>query len=161
MIRQLAAIALVFAASCGTAAAAGWSYKSLPYFGETVPSAVVRAADGREGYFFCFPGRSGVIFTATIEAEDKRPNHRGEQQIDYRKLKVTVKWAVDGAPGASRKWEKQGLTVTADEPTSKALLQALRAAKRDLVVSWGRKTVTFGAAGASKALASLAKACGA
>jgi len=111
-------------------------------------------------FFTCFPGRGGVIFSAVIEVEDKRPNHRGEQEIDYDKIKVTVTWAVDGTPGAARKWEKQGLTVTADEPTSMAVLQAVRMAKRDLVVTWGRKMVTFSVAGAGKALARLAKACG-
>ena len=70
-----------------------------------------------------------------------------------------MKWSVDGVAGATRKWEKQGLSVTADAATTRALLEALRSAKQELVVTWGRKSAAFSAAGAAKALGALSKAC--
>lgn len=161
MILRLALSAVVMALCCSTAGAAGWSYKLVQMFDDKIPTATATAADGRQAIFMCFPGRQGIVFTTGIEIEDNRPNHRGEQHVDYDKLKVTVKWTVDGAAGSPRKWEKQGLSVTADAAASAAVMKALRSAERELVVTWGRKSVTYTASGAGKALGSLAKACGA
>jgi hypothetical protein len=159
MILRLAFSAVVLALGCSTAGAAGWNYKMVRMFDDNVGIASTTSADGRQASFVCNPAAGGLTFFSDIEVLDKRPNHRGEQKIDYRTLKVTIKWSVDGVPGPARKWEKHGPTAAADATTSGQLLAALRSAKRDLVVTWGRTSVAYSAAGASKALSALSKAC--
>ncbi|RYH02052.1 MAG: hypothetical protein EON57_10175 [Alphaproteobacteria bacterium] len=157
---RLVVAGFLLTASCSGAMAAGWKYATMKMFDDNVSVVSSSAADGRQAFFICYPDQHLLVFSSEIEVLDRRPNHQGEQKIDYDTLKVSVKWTVDGVPGPTRKWEKKGLSVSADPATTRALVEALRTAKQGLVVTWGRQSVTFDAAGAFKALNSLSKACG-
>ena len=157
---RLAITVLLLTAGCSGALAAGWKYATIKMFDDNVSVVSASAADGRQGFFICYPDQHLLVFSSEIEVLDRRHNHQGEQKIDYDTLKVSVKWTVDGVSGPTRKWEKKGLSINADAATTRALFEALRTAKQELVVTWGRQSVTFDAAGAFKALNSLSKACG-